>query len=205
MNIRLTTTKVFAIFSLFFAVFISAEAQTDASIYQLQPGTRILVRLDNEINSKVLSVNDTFTVKVSEPLKVSDVVLLPIGTRIEGRITKVGRAAIGGRNGILEVSFETLWSPGGGRQKIEGKLVNPIKAESSVTEKTLAIVGGTAIGAIIGAVSKTSNGLLIGAGIGAGAGTGAAFLKKGKDAKIAAGEEFEIELTKNVTLPPEDY
>ncbi len=205
MNTRLITTKVFAFFSLLFTILISANAQTDSSIYQLQTGTKIRVRMDNEINSKVSSENDTFTVKISEPLKVRESVVLPIGTIIEGRVTKVKRAALGGKSGSLEVSFETLWSPDGEKQKIEGVLVNRLNAESSPTATALTIIGGTALGAIVGAASKTQSGALIGAGIGAGAGTSIAFLRKGKDVKIKTDEEFEIELTKNVTLPVRDY
>jgi hypothetical protein len=205
MNIWLITTKVFAFFSLLFVIFILANAQTDSSIYQLQSGTKIRVRMDNEINSKVSSENDTFTAKISEPLKVRESVVLPIGTIIEGRVTKVRRAALGGKSGSLEVSFESLRSLDGTKQRIEGALVNRLTAESSSTETAMTIAGGTALGGIIGAVSKTQNGALIGAGIGAGAGTGIAFLRKGKDVKIKTDEEFEIELTKDVTLPVEDY
>ena len=205
MNIWLITTKVFAFFSLLFVITISTNAQTDSSIYQLQVGTRIRVRMDNEINSKVSSENDTFTAKISEPLKVRESVVLPIGTIIEGRVTKVSRAALGGKSGILEVSFESLRSLDGVKQKIEGALVNPLTAESSSTPTALTIVGTTALGGIIGAVSKAENGALTGAGIGAGAGTGIALFRKGKDVKIKTDEEFEIELTKDVTLPVEDY
>lgn len=205
MNIWLITTKVFAFFSLLFVIFISANAQTDSSIYQLQTGTRIRVRMDNEINSKVSSENDTFTAKISEPLKVRESVVLPIGTIIEGRVTKVRRAAIGGKSGSLEVSFESLRSLAGVKQRIEGALVNRLTAESSSTATALTIIGGTLFGGIIGAVSKAENGALTGAAIGAGAGTGIAFLRKGKDVKIKTDEEFEIELTKDVTLPVDDY
>jgi hypothetical protein len=205
MNIWLITTKVFAFFSLLFVIFISVSAQTDSSIYQLQTGTRIRVRMDNEINSKVSSENDTFTAKISEPLKVRESVVLPIGTIIEGRVTKVRRAAMGGKSGSLEVSFESLRLLAGVKQKIEGALVNRLTTESSSAATALTIIGGTALGGIVGAASKTQNGALIGAGIGAGAGTGIAFLRKGKDVKIKTDEEFEIELTKDVTLPVEDY
>lgn len=205
MNILLIKTKVFAFFFLLFAIFISANAQTDSSIYQLHTGTKIRVRMDNEINSKVSSENDTFTVQTVEPLKVRESVVLPIGTVIEGRITKVKRAALGGKSGSLEVSFETLLSPDGGRQKMEGVLVNQLNAESNSTATALTIVSGTAIGGIVGVISKVSNGALIGAGIGAGAGASAAFLRKGKDVKIKADEEFEIKLLKDVNLPVEDY
>jgi len=46
---------------------------------------------------------------------------------------------------------------------------------------------------------------LIGAGIGGGVGTAVALLRKGKDVRIRKGEEFEIELRKEVMLPVLDY
>ena len=204
MNFWRIATKIFAFFSLFFASFITINAQSD-SIYQLQAGTKILVRMDNEINSKVSSVNDTFTTTIAEPVKVREAVVLPIGTVIEGRIIKVKRASAGGKDGRMTVSFETLRLANGEKRDIAGSLVTDLKAESSQKADLLTIIGGTALGGIFGAVSKADNGALIGAGIGAGAGTGVVFLKKGKDVSVKADEKFEIELTKNVTLPVQDY
>lgn len=205
MNTWLIATKVFAFFSLFFAAFVSASAQIDSSIYQIPSGTKIRVRMDNEINSRVSSADDTFIVKISEPLKIRESVVLPVGTVIEGRVVKVSRASAGGRNGSLEVSFETLRLENGETRKIEGVPVGKLKIESSPTANVLTIGGAAALGGIVGAVSKANNGALIGAGIGAGAGTAVAFLRKGRDVKIETDEEFEIELTKNVDLPPRDY
>jgi len=198
-------TELFAFIILLFANFISANAQTDSSIYRLPAGTTMRVQMDNEINSKVAAVNDTFTMTLAAPVVVQETVLLPIGTVIEGRITKVKRSSFGGKNGSLEVSFQTLLLANGAKREIEGVLVNELKTEFSPTANILTILGGTALGGIIGAVSKVENGALIGAGVGAGAGTGFALLKKGKDVSIKADEEFEIKLTKNVILPVQDF
>ncbi len=204
MNFWLMKTKVFAFTFLLFVSFNSIQAQTD-SIYQLPAGTTFRLEMDNEINSKVARVNDTFTATVAAPLIRRETVVLPIGTVIEGRVTKVRRAALGGRNGILEVSFQTIRLADGAKRDIEGVLVNDLKAGSSTTANALTIIGGTAIGGIIGAVSQTNNGALIGAGIGAGAGTGAFLFKKGKDLSLKTDEQFEIRLTKTVNLPVQDY
>lgn len=205
MNFWRIETKIFAFFSLLFASFISANAQPEPSIYELQAGTKMLVQMDNEINSKVSSVNDTFTTKVIAPVIVRETVVLSTGTIIEGRITKVQPASAGGKGGSLTVSFEILRLANGDKREIEGVLVKQLKAESSPGANVLAIIGGTALGGIFGAVSKTENGVLIGAGIGAGAGTGVALLRKGKNVSIKADEKFEIELKKNVTLPVPDF
>jgi len=205
MNFWRLTTKIFAFFLLIFVNFISPNAQTDASIYQLQSGTKIRVKMDNGINSKVSSEKDTFTTMIVEPVTHKQVVLLPLGTIIEGNITEVTPASLNGKQGKLTVSFTMLQLPNGEKRKIEGILNNELAAESTKTANILTIIGGTALGTILGAASKTNNGALIGAGIGLGAGTGIAFLKKGKEVGIKSNEEFEIKLTKDVTLPIEDY
>ena len=202
MKVWLVKTKIFAFVILIFVS--SVSAQTD-SIYQLQAGTVFRVEMDNEINSRVAGVNDTFTATLSSPVVNRETVVLPIGTIFEGRVTKVRRAAFGGKSGILEVSFQRIRMADGSKRDIEGVLVKDLKAESSTATNALTILGGTAIGGIIGAVVKSGNGALIGAGIGAGAGTSAFYLRKGKELSIKADEEFEIKLAKTVNLPVRDF
>lgn len=205
MSFRFMKIRVFAFIFTFFVNFIPAVAQTEASLYQLSAGTTLRVRMDNEINSKVSGVDDTFTMTLAVPVLKSETVILPTGTIIEGRITAVKRAAHGGRNGNLKMSFQTLRLANGDKRAIEGILTNELKVESGAATNALMILGGTAIGGIVGAISKAENGWLLGAGLGAGTGTGIAFLRKGREVGIKADEEFEIKLTKNVNLPVQDF
>ena len=195
-------TKIFALFFQFFVISISINAQT---IYELPAGTKIRVRMDNEVNSKVSSVNDTFTAVISEPVKRLDAVVIPIGAIIEGRITAVKRASVGKKNGSMTLSFEMLRFESGEKREISGILVNQLSVKSSPTKDILTVLGGAGIGAIIGGAAKSGTGAGIGAGVGTGAGLGAIFLQKGKDVRLKAQEEFEIELTKTVILPVKDY
>ena len=187
-----------------FANCFSVAAQVD-SIYRLPAGTRIRLKMDTGIDSKVSSVNDTFTAVVAKAVTIRETVVLPAGAVIEGRVSSVSRAASGGKDGKLDVVFETLRISKETRRSIEGALVRKLDADSSQTATFLSVIGGAAIGALIGAVSKTSRGTAIGAGIGAGAGTGVALLRKGKNVGIKGSEEFEIELKKEVLLPVLDY
>lgn len=190
---------------LFFVIPKSQPAQVNSgnasSIYELSAGTQIELQMDNEINSKSAGVNDTFTAVVSTPVTVKDVVVLRIGAIVEGRMIRAESAASGGRNGKLEVVFETLLLDNGSARPIEAVLLNKLEQRRSKTVGILSAIGGTAIGAIIGYAARSDNGALIGAGIGGGIGTGVGFLRKGKDVKIEANEKFVIELTKNVRLP----
>jgi hypothetical protein len=201
---RFASIRIFSVFAfLIFANSILLYGQPD-SIFRLPPGTRISLKLDAEINSKVSSVGDTFLATVTKPVRIRETVVVPVGTVIEGRVTSVERAAGGGQGGNLDVIFETMKISNETR-RIEGGLVKPVPAESSSTFRLLSIIGGVAAGTALGAASKTSNGALIGAAIGAGAGTSLALLRKGKDVRIRKDAEFEIELKKEVVLPVLDY
>ena len=197
----LTTFTVLSI--LIFANSYLTLGQPD-SIYRLPAGTRIRVKLDAEINSRVSSINDTFLAAVAKPVFIRDAVVLPAGTLIEGRVSSVTRAAAGGQAGKLDVVFETMKISNQIRH-IDAAMVTPIRAGSSRTFNILSILGGLGAGAAIGAASNSSNGALIGAGVGGGAGTAVAMLRKGKDVRIRKGEEVEIELRKEVVLPVLDY
>jgi uncharacterized spore protein YtfJ len=159
--------------------------------------------MDAEINSLVSSVNDTFVAVVAKPVTVRETVVLPVGTVIEGRVSGVSHAGLGGQGGKLDVVFETL-KISNVLQRIDGVMITQIRAESSRTFNLLSILGGVAAGVAVGA-SNSTRAALIGAGIGAGAGTCIALLRKGKDVRIRKGEEFEIELKKEVLLPVLDY
>jgi len=205
MNPYLKMTKVFAFLTLIFSGSFSALAQGEDSIYRIPEGTKIWLRMDAGISSNVSTANDTFTATLTKPFLIRETIVLPAGTIVEGRVIKARAAASGGQGGKLEIKLERIRLEDGQRREIDGRPVRELKAASTQTGSILSVVGGTALGALVGAVTKTSNGALIGAGIGAGAGTGVALIRKGRDIRIKDGEEFEIELKKNVTLPVRDY
>ncbi len=195
--------KVFAILFLFFANCSLASGQD--SIYRLPAGTKIRLSMDAGISSKVSSVNDTFTTTVIKPITVDNVVVLPYGTVIEGRVIEVSSAGPAGKKGRMELTFETIRFSDSVKRSIEGVLADELKPSSSKLMTYAAVFGGAAAGALIGSASGSTGGTLAGAGIGAGAGAGVAFLKKGKDVHIRTDEQFEIRLKSDVTLPANDY
>ena len=188
---------------LIFANFAFVAAQHD-SVYRLPAGTRIRLKMDVELSSRVAAVSDTFTATVAKAVTVRDVVVLPAGSVVNGRVASVSAAATGGHNGELDLVFESVRLENAAPQKIDGVLVNKLAGPSSMAA-VLSVIGGAVIGAVIGAVSKANNGTLIGAGVGAGAGTAVALLRKGKDVRIRTGEEFDIQLKRELVLPVLDY
>lgn len=204
MKIFASVGKTSILLLLIFANYSFSAAQTD-SIYRIPAGTHIHLKLDAEINSRVSSVNDTFTAIVSKPVMVRDTVVLPAGAFVEGRIISVSRAASGGKGGKLDVVFEWLKLSIDTRRNIDGVLIKKVAADSSPTFNALSIIGGTAAGAVVGVATGSGVRALIGAGVGAGIGTGIALFRKGKEVRIRKNEEFEIELMKEVVLPVLDY
>lgn len=174
------------------------------SVYRLPEGTRLTLKLDAELNSGVSSVNDTFVATVAKPIIVQKQTLVPVGTRVEGRVVKVSPAARGGKGGTLDVAFETIWFSETSRH-MSGVLVDPLKPHSSRTYNLLSVFGGAAAGALLGSLAGSGKGALIGGGLGAGTGAGVALFTKGEEVRIPKDREFEIELKKEVILPVIDY
>jgi hypothetical protein len=189
---------------LIFGNFSSTRAQAD-SIYRLPAGTRLTVKLDAELSSAVSSVNDTFLAVVTKPVIVRDTVVLTRGTLLEGRVERVEPAGYGGKAGRLDVRFEWLRLPRDQSRKIEAERVNVAAIKSSRRFMTLTAIGGAIIGTAAGAATKAPINAVIGAGVGGGAGAVIGLAKRGREAKIAKDEEFEIELRAEVTLPVLDY
>jgi hypothetical protein len=201
---RLAVIRLVLLAPLIFGNSILANAQDD-SIYRLPTGTRIHLKMDAELSSKVASVNDTFIASVSRPVIRRNVLVLPAGTLFEGRVVSASAASGATQDGTLEVRFDTIKLEGMPRNSIDGRLVNHPFAKSSSLPTVLSILGGAAAGAIIGGLAHSGSGALIGAGVGAGAGTGIALARKGRESRILKDEEFEIELKKDVVLPVKDY
>jgi hypothetical protein len=197
-------TKVFAVTTLIFLNSLSAAAQV-APVNVLPEGTRIRVRMDTEVNSKVASAGDTFLVRTVGAVRNRGVLVLPGGAVIEARITAARHAAIGGSDGMLEMRFERLRIGRDDAIPMNAVLAAPLKKESRSLFNLVAIAGATAAGALIGTASDTSNGVAIGALVGAGAGAGVVLLRKGGDVRIKTDEDFDIELKRELVLPTTDY
>ena len=198
------TTKIFAVTSLIFLSSLSAGAQAEP-INVLPEGTRIRVRMETEVSSNVASAGDTFLVRTAEPVSNRGVMVLPKGAVIEARIIAARQAAIGGKDGALDVRFERLRLSRDDSLAMDARLAKPLKTGARGMFNVLAITGMTAAGALIGTSTGSRQGIAIGALIGAGAGTGTALLRRGQDVRIRTDEEFEIELRRELVLPSTDY
>ncbi|MFV0389793.1 MAG: hypothetical protein ACK5NT_13695 [Pyrinomonadaceae bacterium] len=202
------TTAVFAIFIiLFFANLVTAQPPQNESTgtYQLKSGTVMTLKMDNEINSASSDINDTFSATLSEPVKNEDVLILPVGTIITGRVASIVRKSSFGKDGKIELEFDGLKLANGWTRPISAELVTlPIKKKHRKLG-IFALIGSTAIGALLGGMSGNGKGAAIGAGVGAGAGTTIALAEKGSDVAIGTKVDFKIMLLKAIDIPSTEY
>src|SRR5258708_29599632 len=65
--------------------------------YAVAPGTKFLVRLDEELGTKGTQQNAKFQVRTLEPLEAGSGIYLPAGAEIRGHISHVEPAGVAGR------------------------------------------------------------------------------------------------------------
>src|SRR5437879_3871728 len=65
--------------------------------YAVTPGTKFLVKLEDELSTKGTHENAKFKVKTLEPLEAGSGIYLPSGAEIRGHISRVEPAGVAGR------------------------------------------------------------------------------------------------------------
>jgi hypothetical protein len=174
-------------------------------------GTALMVRLDTTLATFSNRVGDPFQGKISQPVVVNGATVIPAGSTVEGRVTKVSEPRrISGRPtiGLLP---EAVVLPGGERYFLDATLTDTnirgtdvnqegqFKGLSHDRRDTLEAGGGTAGGMLIGGLVGGGPGVLIGGAIGAGAST-AHWLSQHRSATLPAGTELTLELNRPLTM-----
>jgi hypothetical protein len=188
-------------------------AQAPAIRYFTIPAdTTMRVRLDSELTSRTARVGDTFSTTTTEPVYAEGTEVVPVGSKVWGRISTVTRA---GRRtpGNISVRFTSVQLPNSARYPINGSLTtlqtDQVKADNESTVKGTSnrkrdevfIGGGAAGGALIGAIAGGGKGAAIGAILGGALGTGARVYENEKEADVKSGTEFGVALNQSVRLP----
>jgi hypothetical protein len=182
--------------------------------YTVPANNVIRVRMDTELNSRTARIGDRFSASVTEPVYggESGVTVVPVGSKVWGRVTSVRPA---GRRtpGNIAVSFYQVQTPNGVRHVINGSLTSlqtdqvnadnegTVKGRSNQKRDAVFIGGGAATGALIGAIAGGGKGAAIGAILGGGLGTGARVYEKEQEADVKSGTEFGVILNRAVSLP----
>ena len=164
-------------------------------------GTRILIRTIDAIDSDHNQVGDKFRASLEQPLIVDDMIVVPKGADVYGRLTQATEAGrIQGRSQLkLELTGMV----------VNGQMIPLFTGEYSASghsrgATTAKRVGtGAAVGAVIGAIAGGGKGAAIGAGVGAGAGTAVQVMTKGEQVHVPSETLLEFVLQQEVRIPVE--
>jgi hypothetical protein len=192
-----------------FALLTSMLAAQSSS--PVPAGTALMVRLDTTLATFSNKAGDQFRGSITQPVVINGQTVIPVGSTIEGRVTKVSESRrISGRPtiGILP---EAVILPTGERYYLDATLTDTsirgadvnsegqFKGSTHDRKDTLEQGGGTAGGMLIGGLAGGPVGVLVGGAIGAGATTGH-WLSKHRSATLPSGTQLTLELNRPLTM-----
>jgi hypothetical protein len=184
--------------------------------YAVAPGTKFLVRLEDELGTKGTQENAKFKVKTLEPLEAGSGIYLPSGAEIRGHISHVEPAGVAGRAklwltfdeirtkfGSLPIVAEVVSVPGDHSVKPGEMQEGLIEGRSSKQRDAAeAAAAGAAIGAVKGVKDKNKKEAAEGAALGA----LTAYLMesgRGHELNLPKGAKLELELERALYLVKE--
>ena len=168
--------------------------------YVLPEDTVIRLRLNEKLSSKNAKVGDPFTSTVVTPVYVRGVEVVPAGSIVTGHVTHVERAGRKSQAGSINVTFKSVELPNGAHHPFNASLAasdsadneGEVKGKSS-KKRNAKFIGR---GMVVGGIFNGATGVVTGGAIGAARG----LIKKGEEAEVKSGTEFDIMLNRAVTL-----
>lgn len=198
------------LFALVTILFVTAAwAQTNLG---LPAGTALKIKLDRALTTFSNKAGDPFSGHVSEAVTLNGQTIIPIGTIVEGKVTKVSEPRRIKGKPTIGILPQVVVLPGGERYPLDATLVDTNMGHGTdVNEEgqfkgsghdrnDLAEVGaGTGGGMLAGGLIGGGPGVLIGGGVGATAST-VHWLARHGSAMIPTGTELVLELNRPLTI-----
>jgi hypothetical protein len=201
---RSITKSILLLPCLLLATMLSAQTPVPA-------GTTLMVRLDTTLATFSNRVGDPFQGRLTQAIIVNGNTLLPAGTTVEGRVTKVTEPRRINGKPTLGILPEAVILPTGERYYLDATLVDTNIPGADVNQEgqfkglghdrhdQLEAGGGTAGGMLVGGLIGGPPGILIGGAVGA-TSTTVHWLSKHRSATLPAGTELTLELNRPLTL-----
>jgi outer membrane lipoprotein SlyB len=143
-----------------------------AANVKIPAGTSVQVRITEKLSSETANVGEVFHGSLAAKVVANGRTLFPKGAIVTGAVVNVERSGRLSTPGELHLNLRTIRTAG--RTYPVSVQTVVIKGESHTKSNVTKIGGGTAFGALIGAIAGGGKGAAIGAGVGAAAGTGVA-------------------------------
>ena len=190
------------------------QADLPVEAYAVVPGTRFLVRLEGELDTKETREKHRFKVTTLEPLEAGNGIYLPPGATVHGHVSRVEPAGVAGRAkiwltfdeihtkfGTLPIVAEVISVPGDhsvktGTAQQEGLIEGRTSTQQAAAE---AAAAGAAMGAVRGVKDRDKKEAVEGA---AAAALAAYLIESGRGHEIdlPKGAKLELELGRALYL-----
>jgi len=166
-------------------------------------GTRVLLSLIGELNTKYAKEGDHVYLRTAAPVAAGGRVVIPRGSDVEGVITKAKAAGKVVGKGELYIRFDSLILPNGVSRDFRARpMGDEGKVEGGGKSADGRAVGmGAGMGATIGAITRGLGGAAVGGGVGALAGV---LLSRNQNVVLKAGTHIEMVLDRDLVFHPDE-
>jgi hypothetical protein len=191
---------------------------SDPNAAVIPAGTKIPLLLKQAISTKNAREGDSVYAETAFPFVVNDRILVPAGTYIQGKISRVQHAGHSKQRAELLLHFTSMIYPSGYTVMLPASVENtPGADDNSVKDKEGTIqadkdtgkrvedaakgaaVGGT-VGSIGGLAAGGLNGARYGGLAGIAGGVAWALLKHGPDVRLPVGTSIEMEIQRPISV-----
>ncbi len=174
-------------------------------------GTALMVRLETTLATFSNKPGDPFRGSLTQPVVVNGQTLLPAGTVVEGRVTKVSEPRRISGKPTIGILPEAVILPTGEHLYLDATLTDTnipgtdvnsegqFKGTGHDRRDQLEVGGGAAGGMLVGGLVGGPVGVVVGGAIGAGS-TTTHWLVKHHSAVLPAGTQLTLELNRPLTM-----
>lgn len=199
------------------ALLVFSVSLARAAKNTIPAGSLLHCRLTQTLSTHLNAVGDPFTALVSEPVMIDGREAIPVGAKLEGRVSEIQRPGRVHGVGQMRLTVEKVVMPDGASFPLSVILATVYGAEGAKVAgeeggvkgpngrlKTLELVGaGMGGGGLVGTIFGGFTGTVVGGVIGGTAGWLNTVRKRGPDLALPSGTQLNYQLTRDLVVEPE--
>jgi len=197
---------------------IATDDAADPNVAVIPSGSKVPLLLKQAISTKNAREGDAVYAETAFPFVQNDRILIPAGTYIQGKISRVEKPWRGKKRAELLIHFTSMIYPSGYTVMLPGSVENTpgsdsngvkdkegtIQADKDTGKRAGDAVKGAAEGGMVGTIGGAAaggyNGARYGGLAGLAGGAALALLKHSPDVKLDVGTSIEMEIQRDIKV-----